>query len=72
MLKTQLDSNAVLIKAFNNSCKALGLSSEQASDILGVNRATLTRNKEKGFDPHSKTGELCLLLVVIKDLCAIG
>jgi len=30
---------------------------------LGVDPATLARNKNKGFDPTSKTGELCLQLI---------
>ena len=69
----QPNEDAVLIKAFNNSCKALGLTREQASSILGVDRATLVRNKNKGFDPQSKTGELCLQLVrVYRSLYAIA
>lgn len=71
--KPQHNESAILIKAFNNSCKALGLSRDQASSILGVDRATLVRNKEKGFDPQSKTGELCLQLVrVYRSLYAIA
>ena len=71
--KPQHNDSAILIKAFNNSCKALGLSRDQASSILGVDRATLVRNKEKGFDPQSKTGELCLQLVrVYRSLYAIA
>ena len=73
MLKSKVDENATLIKAFNNSCKALGLSREQASTIVGVDRATLVRNKDRGFDPHSKTGELCLQLVrLYRSLYAIA
>lgn len=73
MLNTQADENAVLIKAFNNSCSALGLSRDEASAILGVDRATLARNKDKGFAPNSKTGELCLQLVrVYRSLFAIA
>jgi len=45
MLNTQADENAVLIKAFNNSCSALGLSRDEASAILGVDRATLARDQ---------------------------
>lgn len=73
MLNSNPDENKVLIKAFNNSCQALGLSRDEASAILGVDRATLARNKDKGFDPRSKTGELCLQLVrVYRSLYAIA
>jgi len=33
MLNTQADENAVLIKAFNNSCSALGLSRDDVQTI---------------------------------------
>lgn len=73
MLNPKPNDNAVLIKAFNNSCKMLGLSRDDASAILGVDKATLTRNKDKGFEPSSKTGELCLQLVrVYRSLFAIA
>ena len=73
MLKTQPEENIVLIKAFNNSCKAFGLSRDESSAILGIDRVTLARNKDKGFDPSSKTGELCLQLVrVYRSLYAIA
>lgn len=73
MLHSKSEPNKVLIKAFNNSCSALGLSREEASSIVGVDRATLVRNKEKGFDPKSKTGELCLQLIrVYRSLYAIA
>ncbi len=73
MLDFLPNENSVLIKAFNNSCTALGLSRDEASAILGVDRATLTRNKDKGFDPQSKTGELCMQLVrVYRSLYAIA
>lgn len=73
MLISKPNENTVLIKAFNNSCAVLGLSRDEASAILGVDRATLTRNKDKGFDPGSKTGELCLQLVrVYRSLYAIA
>ena len=73
MLKPNPNENITLIKAFNNSCKALGLSRDQASSILGVDPATLARNKNKGFDPTSKTGELCLQLIrLYRSLYAIA
>lgn len=68
-----LNESEVLIKAFNNACTALKVSRDQASQILGVDKATLTRNKTKGFDPRSKTGELCLHFVrVYRSLFAIA
>lgn len=67
MLQAQFESNtnssAVIIKAFNNACKELGVSRDEASLITGVDKATLSRNKNKGFEPQSKTGELCLQFI---------
>jgi len=41
--------------------------------VIGVDRATLSRNKDKGFDPASKTGELCLQTIrVYRSLYAIA
>ena len=63
----------VLFKAFNNACKKLGISRDEASQIIGVDKATMSRNKQKGFSPDSKTGELCLQLVrVYRSLFAIS
>lgn len=63
----------VVIKAFMNACKELGVSRDDASKIVGVDSSTLSRNKSKGFDPHSKTGELCLQFVrVYRSLFAIA
>ena len=63
MLKLKPDANIVVLKAFENACKELGVSRDEASLIVGVDKATLNRNKNKGFDPQSKTGELCLQFV---------
>ncbi|MBX2849562.1 MAG: MbcA/ParS/Xre antitoxin family protein [Acidiferrobacterales bacterium] len=57
------DARLVVLKAFDNACKELGISRDQASLIVGVDKATLNRNRTKGFDPNSKTGELCLQFV---------
>lgn len=57
------DPSLVVLKAFNNACKELGVSRDEASLIVGVDKATLNRNKTRGFDPQSKTGELCLQFV---------
>ena len=73
MLKLKPDSSIVVLKAFNNACKELGISRDQASLIVGVDKTTLTRNKTRGFDPHTKTGELCLQFVrVYRSLFAIA
>jgi len=63
MLKNDLNAGAVVIKAFNSAYKELGVSRDDASKIVGVDSSTLNRNKDKGFDPLSKTGELCLQFV---------
>lgn len=59
----QPNAGEVVIKSFNNACQKIGVSREQASKIIGVDKATLSRNKQKGFDPESKTGELCLQFI---------
>ena len=59
----QPNANEIVLKAFNNACKELGVSRDEASLIVGVDKATLNRNKTKGFAPDSKTGELCLQFV---------
>ncbi len=61
--KVSASETEVLMKAFNNVCVALGVSTSQASLILGVNASTLSRNANKGFSPQSKTGELQLHFV---------
>jgi len=63
MLENQPNSGAVVIKAFQRAYKSLGVSRDDASKIVGVDSSTLNRNKDKGFDPLSKTGELCLQFV---------
>jgi len=73
MLDTQLNAGVVVIKAFQRAYKDLGVSRDDASRIVGVDSSTLNRNKNKGFDPLSKTGELCLQFVrVYRSLFAIA
>lgn len=68
-----ISDNLVIIKAFSKSCKELGITRDQASSILGVDKATLSRNRSKGFDPQSKTGELCLQVIrMYRSLFAIA
>jgi len=67
------NDNLVVFKAFSNACKKLNISRDEASQIIGVDKATLSRNKTRGFSPQSKTGELCLQLVrMYRSLFAIS
>jgi len=73
MLNAVINQDIVVLKAFTNACKELGVSRDEASLIVGVDKTTLTRNKHKGFDPSSKTGELCLQFVrLYRSLFAIS
>jgi len=73
MLQVATDPDIIVLKAFTNACKELGISRDQASLIVGVDKATLNRNKHKGFNPRSKTGELCLQFVrLYRSLFAIS
>ena len=49
----------VLSKALVNAGKALGLSQAELGEIIGKDRT----NFRRGLDPHSKSGELALLLI---------
>jgi hypothetical protein len=63
----------VLMNAFNAACKELGLDTTEKSEVLGVNRTTLTRNNTKGFLPNSKTGEIQLNFIrIYRSLYAIA
>lgn len=61
MAQTQqhADEKQVLSKALINAGKALGLNQEELGNIVGRDRSSLSR----GIDPHSKNGELALLLI---------
>jgi hypothetical protein len=51
----------------------LNVSSAEKCAIIGVNASTLSRNQQKGFAPHSKTGELQLQFVrLYRSLYAIA
>jgi hypothetical protein len=54
------DPNATLTKAFLNAGKVLGLTQDDLGAIIGRDRTLFHR---KGVDPHSKAGELALLLI---------
>lgn len=69
----QSEQGAVLMKAFKNACQHLGVSNEEAGDILGVNKSTLNRNSISGFPLNSKTNELQLHFVrLYRSLFAIA
>ena len=55
----QADEKHVLSKALINAGRALGLNQEEVGTIVGRDRTSLSR----GIDPHSKNGELALLLI---------
>ena len=58
-LESQADEKHVLAKALLNAGKALGLNKEEIGNCIGRDRTSLAR----GIDPHTKTGELALLLI---------
>ncbi|MCW8956154.1 MAG: MbcA/ParS/Xre antitoxin family protein [Gammaproteobacteria bacterium] len=58
-IQTQPDEKHVLAKAVVKAGKALGLSREEVGNVIGRDRTSITR----GVDPHSKSGELALLLI---------
>ena len=67
------DKSAVVMKAFNNACEAMGVSTADKSNMLGVNASTLSRNTVSGFAPQSKTGELQLHFIrLYRSLFAIA
>ncbi len=55
------DPNETLTKALLNAGKALGLTQDDLGDIIGRDRTLFHR--KGGVDPHSKVGELALLLI---------
>jgi len=58
-VQPQADEKQVLSKALINAGKALGLNQEEVGTVVGRDRTSLPR----GIDPHSKNGELALLLI---------
>ncbi len=64
--KIQTNANTVLFKAFFNATEQLGLDNIHIANILGVDRTTITRIKNKGeIKAKSKTGEFALLTIRI-------
>ncbi|MFK7912866.1 MAG: antitoxin Xre/MbcA/ParS toxin-binding domain-containing protein [Pseudomonadales bacterium] len=56
----QTDPSQVLAKATLRAAQALGLRGAELTAIIGRDRSSLSRS---GIDPHSKSGELALLLI---------
>lgn len=62
MQATQLkDNQTVVMKAYINAYKALGISDNQAAKVIGVGRSTLLR--KTGFETDSKQNELQILFI---------
>jgi hypothetical protein len=61
----QVDPGYVLAKATTRASDLLGLSGAALSRVIGVSEPTVSRlaKGQKGLDPHSKEGQLSLLLV---------
>lgn len=55
------DRSAVVMKAFKNATKALGMSHEKAAKVLGKSRLTLER--KAGFAEDAKEYELQVLFI---------
>lgn len=58
-------SAPVLMKAYYNATKALGLTTQVQAEMLGIHRTTLTRNMNKGLLSNPKACELQLHFVNI-------
>jgi hypothetical protein len=57
---------AVLAKALLNAAEQLGLKQADLGAILGLDRTAISRLKQNpSLDPHSKKGELALLVIRI-------
>jgi hypothetical protein len=64
-----LNESAVLGEAVINAGRKLGFSGDEVGNIIGRSRTTITRN---GVDPHSKSGEIALMVVrVYRSLYAL-
>ncbi len=59
VLSTTPEAPQVLTKAVFNAGKALGLTQTEVAAVIGRERSGL----RQGLDPHSKAGELALLLI---------
>jgi hypothetical protein len=55
------DTQIIVMKAYTNAYKVLGISDTQAAKLIGVGRSTLLR--KSGFDKDSKQNELQILFI---------
>ena len=63
-LQLQPDPAAVLCKALFRASEQLTLKQAELGQVIGINRSSVSRLKDKGvLDPASKQGELALLLI---------
>ena len=60
----EVNNQALVMKAYGNAYKALGLNIEQAAALVGVGRSTLIRNNN-GFALGSKQAELQVLFILM-------
>lgn len=64
LLKNEPQADTVLAKAVLNAAKQLGLTQAQLANVLGIHRTAVSRIKStQTLSPHSKQGELALLLI---------
>ncbi|MEY1661172.1 antitoxin Xre-like helix-turn-helix domain-containing protein [Isoalcanivorax beigongshangi] len=60
----QPEADAVLAKAVLRAAEQLGLRQAELAAVLGIHRTAVSRLKQNpALDPHSKAGELALLLI---------
>lgn len=73
-MQSQPHENAILARALDNLKNILHISNDDLGRIIGVHRNTITRMLKKGeLFPHSKEGELALLLIrVYRSLFALN
>lgn len=73
-IKNQYQEALVLAKALLNVADRLALNQRELGCIIGLSEASASRlyRKEKYIDPHTKEGELALLLIrLFRSLSAI-
>lgn len=55
------DNQSIVMKAYTNAYKSLGMSDTQGAKLIGVGRSTLLR--KPGFEKNSKQNELQILFI---------
>lgn len=58
----EVNSSAVVMKAYCNAYKSLGLSLDQGAKLIGIGRSTLARNSD-GFELNTKQAEIQILFI---------